>query len=90
MKKVYISFAVLIICLISADLFAYSSRKKYFSRPQFGVWFGPITPVGSTYNYVDTGLGGGAFFRYNLPYQNFKVGLEVASEPYDSEKNLNL
>ncbi len=88
--KLRIQILLLFFILLSfSDLFAYSSRKNYFSRPQVGVWYGPITPVYETSDVVDTGLGGGAFFRYNLPFQNWKLGLEASYQPYKSDKTLN-
>jgi len=89
MKKKYLLLILLLLIINSIDLYAYSSRKKYFSRPQIGVWYGPITPIYESSDYVDTGLGGGAFFRYNLPFQNLKFGVEAAYEPYSSDDRLN-
>ncbi len=76
---------ILLLLLLSADLFAYSSRKKYFSRPQVGVWFGPVTPILDTSDELEPDLGGGFFFRYNLPLPSLKVGLETSYQKYDSE-----
>jgi len=61
------------------------SRKKYFSKPQIGAWYGPITPVGDTGKHVDPDLGGGLFFRYNLPYEPLKIGMETAYESFSSQ-----
>lgn len=70
---------------LCSDLSAASSRKKYFSKPQIGLWFGPITPLFETNEHLDPNLGGGAFFRYNLPYEPLKIGIESSYQYYDSE-----
>lgn len=88
-KKRVIFCLIVLSVLISMDLFAYNSRKKYFSRPQIGVWYGPMTPVYETSGEVDTSLGGGMFFRYGLPVPNLKIGFEAAYQPYTSEDTLN-
>jgi hypothetical protein len=83
--------SVTYICILTAiffltvDVFSASSRKKYFSRPQLGVWYGPITPVFDTGEHVESDLGGGAFFRYNLPYDPLKLGLDTSYQRYDSQ-----
>jgi len=86
MKKSIICISVLAaLFLIATDVFAADSRKKYFSRPQIGVWYGPITPVMDTGEHVETDLGGGAFFRYNLPYEPLKLGLDFSYQDYESD-----
>lgn len=77
-----ISLFVLIFC---ADLSAAGSRKKYFEKPQIGVWFGPIAPIFETNQYLDPNLGGGGFVRFNLPYNPLKIGLETSYQYYDSQ-----
>lgn len=91
MRKRTILSIILLFVLITSNSFAYSSRKKYFSRPQVGIWYGPITPMWetSTEEEVDTTLGGGVFFRYNLPSPYWKVGLEASYQPYESEDTIN-
>lgn len=61
------------------------SRSDYFLSPQVGVWFGPITPVYTTYDYIDTNLGGGMFFRYTTPMSTLKVGIESSYQYFESE-----
>lgn len=68
-----------------SDLFAAGTRKKYFSKPQIGIWYGPIAPLFETDDYLDPALGGGAFFRYNLPVDSLKLGVESSYQQYDSE-----
>ncbi len=85
MKKNGIVFLItIIIFLITADLFASGSRKRYFNRPQLGVWFGPITPMFETGETLEPALGAGAFFRYNTPIDDLKIGFETAYQSYDS------
>lgn len=86
MKKNIIYFStVFLILIISTELFASNSRKRYFNRPQVGVWFGPLTPMFSTGDKLETDLGGGAFFRYNLPLDSLKLGLETSYQKFDSQ-----
>ncbi len=86
MKKRIISVTVFIALLfLGADAFSEISRKKYFSKPQIGLWGGPITPVFSTADHVDPDLGGGMFFRYNLPYEYFKIGIDSSYQSFGSK-----
>ena len=61
------------------------SKGDHFLRPQVGIWFGPITPVYTTYDDVDTNLGGGGFFRYNTPMPTLKVGVDSSFQYFESE-----
>jgi len=60
------------------------SRKDYFLYPQVGFWFGPVTPLGPTRDAVDAALGGGAFFRYNLPIKSLKLGVDSSYQHFTS------
>jgi hypothetical protein len=62
-----------------------SSKADYFLRPQVGIWFGPITPVYTTYDDVDTNLGGGMFFRYNTLMSTLKIGVESSYQYFESQ-----
>ena len=66
-------------------LYAVRDQTEYFTRPQIGAWFGPITPVGPTDGLVDTDLGGGLFMRYNTPFSLFKLGLDSSYQHYKSK-----
>ena len=73
----------------ATNAYAIKDRKDYFFKPQIGGWFGPITPVGELGEILDTNLGGGIFFRYNLPYSNFvlryfKLGVDVSYQHFVS------
>ena len=85
-KKIIIHILILAgIFLITTDVFAASSRKNYYLKPQLGLWFGPVTPVLDTARSLEPSLGGGAFFRYNLPYQPLKIGIDSSYQYYDSK-----
>ncbi len=66
---------------------AYAQRKgtsDYFLRPQVGLWFGPITPVYTTGDEVDTNLGGGLFLRSPTPFRPLKLGLDTSYQHFKS------
>ncbi len=87
--KHFIKILVFLLIVSNATAsFAYRSRKDYFMKPQVGLWFGPLTPLGTTADQVDNSLGGGLFFRYNTPFRLFKVGLE-SSYQYFPSKGVN-
>jgi hypothetical protein len=87
MKKLltFRMIAVLTVLFITADLYAVRNRKDYFLKPQAGVWFGPVTPLYTTADLVETTLGGGVFFRYNLPFESFKLGLDSSYQSFESK-----
>ncbi|MCL1864918.1 MAG: porin family protein [Spirochaetes bacterium] len=86
MKKSKIYILILsVIFLITTDIFAASSRKNYYLKPQIGAWYGPVSPVMNTARNLDSTLGGGIFFRYNLPYAPLKIGLDSSYQSYDSK-----
>jgi hypothetical protein len=86
MKKSIIYITVLsTVFILAADVFAASSRKRYFSKPQIGLWYGPVTPMLDTAEHVDSDLGGGAFFRYNLPFEPLKLGIDTSYQYHGSE-----
>jgi len=72
---------VLIVLISSTSAFA-RSKKDYFSSPQVGLWFGPITPVNIP---VDAGIGGGLFYRHTMPWKYLKVGFDTSFQYYDSK-----
>jgi len=79
---------ILSFLFISVSAFAINNRKDYFLNPQLGLWFGPITPISHTRDAVDTDLGIGAFFRYNLPFRPLKIAYNFSYQQYKS-KGLN-
>lgn len=72
------------------DSEAARTRRDYFMRPQVGLWFGPVTPLGTTAEKLNKDLGAGLMFRYNTPYRPLKFGLEVAYEKFKSDGNSEL
>ena len=86
MKKSIIYILILSgVILVTTDIFAASSRKNYYLKPQVGAWYGPVSPIMSTARNLDSDLGGGIFFRYNLPYNPLKIGLESSYQAFDSK-----
>jgi len=77
-------FFTVVLLVIASDATSAPSRKKYFTRPQVGLWYGPVTPVQETAEHVDANLGGGAFMRYNLPYEPLKLGFDSSYQRYES------
>jgi hypothetical protein len=70
----------------SIDSFAYKRKKGYFSRPQIGGWFGPISPLAETAKRVETGLGGGIFFRLTMPWWEYlKFGVDSSYQRFKSK-----
>jgi len=82
-------FVILILASIvlfsAADLSAAVSRKKYFTNPQLGVWYGPVTPIFKTADLLNPDMGIGLFFRYNLPVESVKIGLDTSFQEYKSD-----
>ena len=86
--KLIRSSALLILVLLLVPGGVYAQRRgtsDYFLRPQMGLWFGPVTPMGTTGEVVDTSLGGGLFFRYNTPFKPLKLGLDGSYQQFDSK-----
>jgi len=77
--------AVILLMICRMDAFAYQERKDYFSKPQIGGWFGPVTPLGETGKWVDTNLGGGLFVRFTLPYRFLKIGVDSSYQQFVSK-----
>ncbi len=84
-----ITKAILIILIVLLFIPSVEARRKsktdYFLRPQAGLWFGPITPLHTTNDEVDTNLGGGLFFRYNTPFRLLKIGIDGSYQFFDSK-----
>ncbi len=79
-----ILLAVMVL-FIGIDLFAESSRKKYFMNPQVGIWYGPVTPLFDTSDLINPDMGVGLFFRYNLPVDLLKIGIDTSYQNYTSD-----
>jgi hypothetical protein len=86
MKSVKIAAVIAILLMSSGGAFAQRrAATDYFLRPQAGIWFGPVTPVYTTRDDVDTNLGGGLYFRYNTPYQPLKLGFDASYQRFKSD-----
>lgn len=85
MKLVKLSVMIIICALAWTG--AYAQRRgtsDYFLRPQVGLWFGPVTPIASTREDVETNLGGGIFFRAPTPFKPLKLGLDGSYQHFGS------
>ncbi len=76
---------LVVILVYSSTAYAIRSRKDYFLKPQVGIWFGPITPVYSTYEHLDPAVGAGIFVRYNTPWKLLKIGLDSSYHKFESD-----
>lgn len=84
-NRLPIILMTVIVMFISADLFAAVSKKKYFTNPQLGIWYGPVTPIMDTADLLNPDMGLGLFFRYNLPVDSIKLGLDSSYQAYKSD-----
>lgn len=84
MKRFFrIVITVIVISLPVSAVYARSGSDP-FLRPQLGVWFGPVTPVYTQWNEVDTAIGGGGYFRYNLGSSPFKLAVDASYQDHSS------
>jgi hypothetical protein len=77
-----IIFFVTGLIVLSYPKDALAREIDYFNKPQVGIWFGVLTPIYTTKSQVSTSLGGGAFFRYDSPFNNLKIGLDSSYQYY--------
>ena len=82
-KIIFIALAISILLLPEK---AFCRRIDYFAKPQVGIWFGILTPVYTTREDVGSALGGGGFFRYTTPWNDFKIGLESSYQFYEAKQ----
>ena len=80
----FVIIVTLVVCTAS-PLLARRKSQDFFLKPQAGVWFGPITPVYTTSEDVETRLGGGVFARYNLPWAPLKLGVDASYQHFKSQ-----
>jgi hypothetical protein len=64
-----------------------SEGDEPWTRPQLGIWFGPVTPVGPLWSKLDTYLGGGAYVRLPL-FEYGTIGADISYQEQPS-KTLN-
>ena len=79
------------VCLPSY-LFPQFELDEFKIKPQIGLWFGPVLPFpGSKLSErLLTSLGGGIFFRINLPSDNFKTEISTSLNYYTSDSTESL
>lgn len=78
---------LILVIFVTTPLLASEAKKNDLQKLQAGAWFGPITPIMSTGDVLNTSLGGGAFMRYTLPWlnNNLRVGLDASFQRYTSD-----
>lgn len=82
------TFATSILFLMfSMPAFAQFESETWRLKPQIGLWFGPVTPFpGSAIaETLKTNLGGGMFFRMNLPSNTWRTELGFSYSNYGSD-----
>ncbi|HRP69810.1 MAG TPA: hypothetical protein PLY93_09800 [Turneriella sp.] len=73
-------------------LHAQVETETWRFKPQIGLWFGPVTPVPGTAiaDVLITSLGGGIFFRGNLPTNTLRTEIGVSYGYYTSRSTARL
>lgn len=61
-------------------------------QPQIGIWFGPVTPFPGTAlsDKLNTNLGGGMFFRFNIPNNRLRSEIGISYSYYNSDNTTGL
>ena len=64
----------------------FTLEEHWHLKMQIGGWFGPVTPFPGTRlsDELNTNLGGGTFFRFNIPTEELRLELGLAYTYYDS------
>lgn len=77
---------LLALTLTSKSVFAQVETEQWRFKPQIGIWFGPVTPVPGTKisDVLTTSLGGGMFFRGNLPSNTLRTEIGFSYSYYTS------
>lgn len=89
MKRIIITAIVFVsVCIVYSGHEVFARESDPFKFPQVGFWIGPVTPVYTTRDTVDTAIGGGLFARLNLGNSPFKIGFDGSYQKYKS-KSLN-
>jgi hypothetical protein len=79
-----ILIVLVILALSIEDVWAYRGRDP-FEKPQIGLWFGPVTPVYTTGDAVDTYFGGGLFLRSDSYIKSLKIGIDGSYQYFKSK-----
>lgn len=85
MWKIRIILTLLCLFILVGTSYARSRRSDPFEKPQLGIWFGPVTPVYTTDDDLDTYLGGGLFLRTNSFIRGIKIGLDSSYQFFRSQ-----
>lgn len=83
------SFKIMIFLLsfaaVSAPVYAgMSEGDDPWTRPQIGIWFGPVAPLGDSGNKVSTYLGGGTYFRIPV-FEYGTIAADIGYQRYPSD-----
>lgn len=86
MRRFSVLLLISALSVPSAQLFG-QYEGKWRAKPQLGIWFGPVTPVpGSALSErLKTNLGGGTFFRINLPSDTWRSEIGISYSYYNSD-----
>jgi hypothetical protein len=83
--------ALLLCCVVLLPalqrLSAQVETEEWRFKPQLGIWFGPVTPVPGTKisDVLTTSLGGGMFFRMNIPSNTLRFEMGGSYSYYTSQ-----
>ena len=77
---------------VSKPLFAQFELDESRIKPELGIWFGPAAAFPGTElaGVLNTNLGGGIFFRINLPSNTFRMELGSSLNYYTSSGSASL
>jgi len=72
--------------MVAAPLSAQVESEGWRFKPQLGIWFGPVTPFPGTQlaEVLTTSLGGGLFFRMNIPSNTWRIEIGSSYSYYTS------
>ena len=84
---IFVRMLIIIIVIVMSD--DGNARRRRSSRDpyqkfQTGLWFGPVTPVYTTSDEVETNLGGGLFIRSKTFLDSFKLGIDGSYQYFES------
>jgi len=70
----------MLVVSLTSPLLAQYEEEDFHLQPVMGVWFGPMTPFPGTElsKVLNAALGGGGFFRINIPSNTFQLETGVS------------
>lgn len=85
-KKIIIPFIIFFLSVSPMAAQSFDS-DTWRLKSQIGLWFGPVTPIpGSALsNVLDTNIGGGIFFRANIPTNDWLLEVGGSYSYYNSK-----